>query len=360
MTKRQIINYSQCWEDPLLLEEGLIVNSSDRVLSIMSGGDNSLSLLLNGPKSVVSIDSNIAQKYVLELKIAAMQALKKKQLLEFLGIEKTTKRLEYYRQVVPYLSPQAATWWTQNASIIAGGVVHAGRLEKFLTIFSRYVLPLIHTQKTVDQFINSKTLAAQSKSYDRVWKSTRWRLLFRVISSRLALKKFARQHGMFEHEKVVNVAQEYQKRIDYNFKAVPFSGNYFIDYILTGRFSHNLPMYLEPANLTKILKNLPRLTLEHTDLLSYLKSTPDNSFSKFNLSDIFEPLSVEANDALWEQVLRTAKNGARIVYWNNLVPRTFPKYLSGSITDETALAKRLHSQDRVFFYGNFYVHTVNK
>ena len=57
MTK-QIINYSQCWEDPAVLNEALAINSQDIVLSITSGGDNTLALLLRNPQRVISIDLN--------------------------------------------------------------------------------------------------------------------------------------------------------------------------------------------------------------------------------------------------------------------------------------------------------------
>ena len=83
--KSEIINYSQCWEDPLLLNEALEINAQDTVLSITSGGDNTLFLLLKQPKKIVSIDFNPVQNYLLELKIATLKALPHGEVLEFLG-----------------------------------------------------------------------------------------------------------------------------------------------------------------------------------------------------------------------------------------------------------------------------------
>ena len=95
----QIINYSQCWEDPILLNEALAINSQDIVLSVTSGGDNSLALLLKKPHKVISIDSNVAQKYLLELKSAAIGSLSHEELLEFLGAKKSSHREELFEKI---------------------------------------------------------------------------------------------------------------------------------------------------------------------------------------------------------------------------------------------------------------------
>ena len=44
------ISYSQCWEDPDVLIEGLNISEKDTVLSIASGGDNTFAMLLKNPK----------------------------------------------------------------------------------------------------------------------------------------------------------------------------------------------------------------------------------------------------------------------------------------------------------------------
>ena len=67
-----IIHYSQCWEDPTTLIKALRISPEDNVISIASGGDNTLALLLENPKSITAIDSNPAQIYLCELKIKAI------------------------------------------------------------------------------------------------------------------------------------------------------------------------------------------------------------------------------------------------------------------------------------------------
>ena len=356
----QIINYSQCWEDPILLNEALAINSQDIVLSVTSGGDNSLALLLKKPHKVISIDSNVAQKYLLELKSAAIGSLSHEELLEFLGAKKSSHREELFEKIEKHLSLEAASWWNKHRSLIKQGVIHTGRFEKFLNSFRCYILPFIHSKKTVEDFLNTQSLQIQQDYYRNVWNSKRWRLFFRVITSRFVLKSFARQRGMFMHTEPGAIAKEYLKRLDRNFNAVMLKDNYFMHYCLTGKYGQSVPPYLDAKENLYLKENLSRLSMVVNDLTDYLKSMPNDSFSKFNLSDVFEPLSLEQNDTLWKEIVRTAKNGARVVYWNNLVRRAFSQQLSVNIKDEAHLATQLHSTDRVFFYGNFHVNTILK
>ena len=72
-----IIRYANCWEDPLILAEGLAVNPGEKILSIASAGDNSFYLLLNEPEIVVAADVNEVQLFLVELKTTAIRTLER-------------------------------------------------------------------------------------------------------------------------------------------------------------------------------------------------------------------------------------------------------------------------------------------
>lgn len=357
---RKVINYSQCWEDPIIVIKALQINSKDEIVSITSGGDNTLALLTASPKKVVSIDSNAAQTYLLELKMAAINRLDYEEALELIGIKNSVQRIHLYENIKFILSNEAQVWWANNQSLIKRGIINVGRFERFLHLFRSYLLPLIHSRKIIFDFFKTNSLDDQRRYYRDVWSSHRWRFLFTVITNRFILRHFARQRGMFDYTESGAVTKEYLKRLDWNFTNVPLTNNYFMYYCLLGTFGTSLPPYLDSSNTQMIKDNYAKLSLVTSNLLDYLKTVPDNSFSKFNLSDIFEALSLEKSYTLWEEIVRTAKNGARIVYWNNLVPRSFPPRLAGSIKDERELTKRLHSEDRIFFYGSLHINTIQK
>ena len=142
----EIINYSQCWEDPDIMLAALKINSDDKVLSITSGGDNTLVLLIAGPLKVVSVDMNIAQNYLLELKIVAARSLPYNEYLEFLGVTRSKQRLVLFEKVHSRLSDEAAVWWSAHVSLLKSGPIQCGRFERFTNIFASYILPLVHSK----------------------------------------------------------------------------------------------------------------------------------------------------------------------------------------------------------------------
>lgn len=355
------INYSQCWEDPQVLAEALSIRPDDCVLSITSGGDNTLALLLNSPQKIVSIDLNRVQNYLLELKIAAAKGLDYQEYLAFLGVRESRDRVVLFKKIFNNLSPATKAWWSNHLQLIQRGVVHCGRFERFTAWFAQYLLPLIHSKKTISRLLSCDTVDEQKALYRDVWDSRRWRFFFGMASNRLMLKRYARQRGMFTYAEGGTVADVYRKRLERHLTSVPVQENFFLRYSLTGQYGDALPPYLEEKSYMG-LRNVPdsALTISTSDLLRYLQSAPTDTFSKFNLSDIFEALSPSDNNALWEAIIRTAKNGAVVAYWNNLVERSYPAHMSSNIHTNDEKVARLRAKDRVFFYDSFHVHTIIK
>ena len=358
---KKLINYSQCWEDPRVLLEAFSIKPDDRVLSITSGGDNSLALLLAGAKKVDSVDLNPAQNYLLELKICAATHLVYNEYLELMGVIDSERRAQLFSKIEAHIPSDAREWWAGHRGFIDRGVVHSGRFEKFTIFFARYVLPLIHSKKTISAFLSCRTIEEQRTFYETRWDSMRWRFFFALASNRIMLKRFARQRGMFAHAGGETVADIYRNRLERHLMSVSVEGNYFLHYSLTGRYGIALPPYLEEQGYRKLRDaHGSILSVTSSDLLSYLRSTPADVFSKFNLSDIFEALSSDDNDALWIEIIRTSKQGAIVAYWNNLVQRSYPSKLSAWIKTDGNQLNDLRAKDRVFFYDNLHVHTILK
>ena len=161
------IYYSQCWEDPYVLLKGLEINKEDKIISITSGGCNTLTLLLKDPKEIVALDINYAQNYLLELKISAIKYLSYENLLAFFGVEPCKDRLSFYYLLRNNLTTDAKEWWDNNTNLIEQGVIHTGKLEIYFRVFSRFILPLIHSKKTVQYLFTEKTQEQQSEFYNK-------------------------------------------------------------------------------------------------------------------------------------------------------------------------------------------------
>ena len=358
---KKLINYSQCWEDPQVLVEALSIRPNDHVLSITSGGDNTLALLLVGPEKVDSVDLNPAQNYLLDLKKSAAINLAYGEYLEFMGARNSKRREALFEKVQKSISPAAETWWSNHIALINRGAINCGRFEQFTIFFARYILPLIHSKKTVSGLMSCRNLEEQRAFYKSKWNSKRWRFFFSLASNRLMLKRYARQRGMFAYAGEGNVDDVYRKRLERHLTSVPIYGNFFLHYSLTGKYGDALPPYLKEKGYLR-LRNMPESILSITtdNLLSYLQSMPADTFSKFNLSDIFEVLSPAENEILWGEIVRTAKHGAIVAYWNNLVQRSYPAHLSSQIETDNERVSQLRAKDKVFFYDSFHVYTILK
>ncbi|OGG50813.1 hypothetical protein A2704_06465 [Candidatus Kaiserbacteria bacterium RIFCSPHIGHO2_01_FULL_54_36b] len=358
--KKTSINYSQCWEDADVLFESLGTARGGPALSITSGGDNTFALLLGGADSVVSIDSNPAQNYLLELKCAAISGLTYPEYLEFLGVTPSKRRLALYDSVRPHLSAPSAGWWSRQSSLLEHGVIHCGRFERFNRRFRRHVLPLVHSRRTIREFLAQTALEAQRSFYRERWNSLRWRLLFRVVCSRFVLERFARQPGIFAHTKRERIGQEYLHRVEEHFLRVPLADNHFMHYLLTGGYSTPMPEYLTERGHAHLRgRGKEGLRVVNADIQTYLSGVPDGTFLAYNLSDVFEALSLAESARLWREIVRSAKNGARIVLWSNLVERPCPENLTACVYEE-ALSAAERAKDRVFFYESVHVYTIHK
>lgn len=356
-----IINYSQCWEDPEVLLKALDIKTNDIVLSVTSGGDNVITLLLYSPNKITAVDLNPTQNYLLELKLAAIQGLRYDEYLSFLGVTDSSNRRYSFSKIKQYLIPETSLWWSHHHTMIEKGVINSGRFERFLNLFRKRILPFTHSIKTVTKFVTISSLKQQREFYKNRWNTRRWRIYFRLATSSYVLKYFARQGGMFKYTEMKIFSDQYLQRLESNIFNVPIISNYFLHYCLMGSFSKSLPIYLQEESYKILKKNkIHNLSIIRSDILTHLKSTPANSYSKYNLSDIFEALSDQEIDALWGEIIRTAKKGAIVVYWDNLLPRPVPSRFSGIVKVEKPLERKLFQQDRVFFYGGLHIYKIVK
>ena len=163
------IYYSQCWEDPEILSQALEITPDDTVLSVTSGGCNTLALALKGPKHIVALDVNPAQNYLLELKIAAIKSLAHEDFLKFVGVSKSIDRLAIFGRIKPKISIEAQLWWSSRTNLIQIGILHIGKFEKYLSTFRNFFLPFIHSQETINQLSLLKIVSKQEDFYKNKW-----------------------------------------------------------------------------------------------------------------------------------------------------------------------------------------------
>ncbi len=112
--KFDLIRYAQCWEDPALNSIALDVNPKDNVVSIASGGDNTIALLLDNPQSVVGVDISPVQTALCELKKVAIKHMEYHDFIALMGIYHSTDRLKLYRSIRLSLSRFARVYFDNH------------------------------------------------------------------------------------------------------------------------------------------------------------------------------------------------------------------------------------------------------
>ncbi len=358
------VRYGQCWEDADLLVEALAPLAGRTVLSIASGGDNSLALLAQGPARLVVIDHNPAQIALLALKLAAMVGLPHRELLLLLGAgagagrpAATARiRLELYQHCRAALPASAAAFWDQHPALIAGGLLRAGRFERYLEAFRRWLLPLVHGPGAWAPLLAGLSQEERRQWYDRQWNSRRWRWLFHLMFSRTALGHLGTDPSQVRYGDGSQTALLLERLRTVLVELDP-RDNPYLHWMLQGRFDQPLPRALRPEVVAEIRRYRDRLVLQPLSLEAYLLSHQADRgwIERFNLSNVFEYQSPEATTALLGQLHRHAAPGARLVGWNRLADRDGRLAPAGTWTFHDAWAAALHRRDRLFFYRRLLV-----
>ena len=352
--------YSQCWEDPELDRKAFNITENDIIFSITSGGCNLLTFLIDNPKSVIALDLNPHQNYLLELKITAFNYLSYEQTLEFFGIKNSSKRTDYFEFLKHDISPEAKIYWEKNTKLIEKGIIHCGRYENYMKLLKTCLNILIGKRNIISIFFTEDVIERKIL-FEKKWENLKWKLFTKILLSRRTMS-FLFDKGFFKYLKEdLSFGNHFAEKVKKAFLSLPLNENYFLHYILFGNYDENyLPAYLRKVNYEIIKSRLDRIKIITDSCENYFNILPDNSISRFNFTNIFEWISDEAFENLLKETIRVAKNYAVITYRNLLVPREHPESLSQNIFSNKQVADELHQKDLSFIYNNYVVEKIIK
>ena len=372
-----LIRYSQCWEDTEVLLESLNIQENDICFGILSAGDNVFSMLAENPKKVVALDISFPQIALAKLKKEVFNSLSYEEMLEFMGVMKSDKRIEIYDRIKENLDKEVKEYWDFNKEAIQKGIIHAGKFEKFFKIFREKILPFVHSKKRIEKLLEKKSRQERIEYYDKYWNNFRWKLMFKLFFSKYIVGKLGRDKEFFRYAEK-NISEEMKERSRYALCELNPYENPYINYILTGNYRKDcLPYFLRKENFDKIRKNLHKVEISQSSVEEYLDQI-DFKIDKFNLSDIFEYMSAENYSKLMGKIYDNAENNALLAYWNLIVERNSEKLdykktdseiaVTGKETNVNGkkyermkeLDRKLHEKDMTFFYTDFVVEKVIK
>ncbi|HET9887509.1 MAG TPA: DUF3419 family protein, partial [bacterium] len=350
------IRYANCWEDADVLCEALQPLAGRRILSIGSAGDNALAMAAEGAE-VVATDLNPAQLACLELRRAAFRNLDHQGVLRFLGVNPDDARLPTFDRIANDLPPEVAAFWNAHRPAISNGIIHAGRFERYVQSYRRWILPLIHSPRCVQRLIQRREESQRHRFYEDEWDNRRWRFFFRAFFSRLLMGSLGRDPEFFRYVDGC-VADQLLARVRHGLTTVPTHTNPFLHYLVTGNFGSCVPRYLEQNRFDQVRDGLDRISVRQGPVEVVAEAEAKGGFDGFNLSDIFEYSDAQTCRGMYTRLLAQARPGARFVYWNMLVPRRCPSELSVHVLDCADLAETLSHRDRAFFYRALVIEEV--
>lgn len=350
-------DYSLTWEDPEVLLKSIEIQSGDRILTTAGAGESLFSFLTTEASEVVALITNPVEGYVVELKMAAIEAFSHDDCLEFLGFEDCTVRLLMYQHLEDKISPEAKEYWGEHLSFIDQGIIHCGHFEHYLHLFNSRVLPIIHSSKTTLQLFESKSAEDQQAFYATVWKSRLWKLFFTLYFSKTSFGK----HPHFEEFSALNkrnFSSEIYQLTENHLCSVLAQNNEFLRYMLTGSFGNKLPFYIREENYDRVKKNLSRLKLVSSEVTDYL--TTDNDFSIIHLGESIEPMEVEEFGHFATKLNVLLKSGTTVTHWNILSNHSFAHHNSNAFSANNELAQQIMKQDKCFFHTRFNIEKITK
>ena len=371
-----LIRYSQCWEDTEILLESLDINEKDICFGILSAGDNVFSMLTKNPQKIVALDISFPQIALAKLKREVFKSFSYEEMLKFMGIKSSSERIGMYEKIRSNLEESVKNYWDFNKEAIENGIIHIGKFEKFFKIFRKRILPFVHNKKRIVKLLEKKSRQERTEYYNSHWNNFRWKLMFKLFFSRYVVGKLGRDKEFFRYAEK-NISEEMKERSRYALCELDSYENPYIYYIMTGNYRLDcLPYFLREENFENIKKNLHKLEIVQNSVEEYLDGV-DFKINKFNLSDIFEYMSLENYRKLMQKIYDNADNNAILAYWNLMVERNSAKlnYTENEMKENIEnkknnigknfqrmeeFDKRLHKKDKTFFYTDFVVEKVIK
>lgn len=350
------IRYAQLWEDADVLTSALGDCAGRILVSICSAGDNALAMLTLDPARVVVLDLSPAQIACLNLRVAAYQVLSHPEFIELTGSRPSSRRGALLSRVMDATDAETRTFWQAlTQDVKKYGIGGVGKFERYFRIFRTWLLPLVHSRRTIDEVFLPRTPAERQTFFDTQFNTVRWRLLLNIFFSRFVMGRMGRDSAFFDHVEG-SPAQHVARRIRHAGVTTDPSKNPYLHWILKGDHGDALPMAWRPEHYETIRSRLDRLDIRLGSLEAFV-STGEKA-SGFNLSDIFEYMSPETFPQVYGSILTAAEPNARLVYWNMMAPRRVPPEYRDQIETLVDIETQQKTQDMAFFYSDFVVEEV--
>jgi len=342
------LRYSLVWEDSKRLRSSLKIVNDDSVLSIGSAGCNTFNLLLEAPKKITALDLSPAQIALINLKTAGYRFLTHPEFLALIGLYEPNQALPMYEKLRKSLDSATTGYFDRRPHLFERGLVHSGRLEKYFGYFREQVIGKLWPANFLSHILEAPTATAQWKLFEESGTMPKLHEASIHMFGREGLEK-GRDASQMKYVTVEDIGTRFFRKFTSILQTQLIQKNPFLHYFILGKFPA-LPDLMDcyrPENFDRLKNLVGRLEVIQEDLETFLSRQAIGSYSKYNLSDIFEYMHETHANALFDVIHRQSREGARIAYWTLLVPRSpqdHSKWLNCPNNDV----------DQLWFYDEFH------
>lgn len=330
---KETIKFSVVWEDYITVQKGLQIHPGARVLSICSAGDNVFNLLHENPREVVAVDLSSQQIALAQLKAGVLKKATKEEIVPLFEGTLSKKETE---KILGNLTFELGIKKELETYNLLRGLDNIGAFDVSIVPILRFFLRRIFNEDVFLSYIPTKQNAAFEK---RFWvQSLLWLLSRKSVYKKMVVGSGYENFNVGMYSMLYNNWKNFCARND-------FSMNPYIQKVWYGHY-HTLPVFLK--NIQQTQDRLGRVSFVHSDIFSFLKSQPDNSFDAINLSDILDWCSDELYTKTISEISRVLIPGGRVLSRELFLTRVLPNNCALSFLEEESL--ELHRVDGTPFY----------
>ncbi|MFA5900997.1 MAG: DUF3419 family protein [Hyphomicrobium sp.] len=367
--------YPQIWEDPAVDLEALSLAEGERLVAIASGGCNVMSYLAAAPIDVTAIDLNPAHVALNKLKVAALAHLPDYDTFRafFADADRQENVDAYFAFLRPHLDPATRRYWESRDRI------GRRRINYFRTNFYRHgllgnfiaaghILARLHG-KDPRRLLQAKSLGEQRRIFDEelapLFAKRHIRWLLDKPSALFGLgippSQFTALKG--SEASMADVLRGRLERLACDFD---LKDNYFAWQAFGRRYADDarapLPPYLQADSFNKLRKRSGDVSVVHASFTEHLAAQPAASHDAYVLLDAQDWMTDAQLGALWSEISRTAKPGARVIFRTageeTILPGRVPETILSRFAYDRTRCRELTLKDRSSIYGGFHLYTL--
>ena len=366
--------YPQIWEDPEIDLEALAITPESHIVAIASGGCNVLSYLIADPKKITAVDLNKTHVALGRLKLAAAANLPGwDAFYRFFGeADERANVNAYWRFVAPKLDDETRAYWEgrgafglgrRRISLFSRNFYRHGALGNF--IGAGHAIARLYGVNP-REVLRARTVEEQRGYFEKYLSPLFDKRLMRWVTARqLSLYGLgippAQYAVLAGGNHMADVLRQRIERLACDFS---FNDNYFAWQAFGRSYAEQgagpLPPYLRASHFDTIRERASRVEMLNRSFTEYLQTKLDRSLDRYVLLDAQDWMTDAQLNALWSEITRTARAGARVIFRTAAEPSLLP----GRVQDETLSqwsyeaeqSRDFTIRDRSAIYGGFHLY----